>query len=132
MIADRLRPADSNKGRFGNVLVIGGARGKSGAPSMSSVAALRAGAGLVTAAIAQSILSTVAAVTPELMTVALLEGDKGEISSRNLKPGLLDPLLEKKSVLAVGPGMGRRRKGSSFSSAFWNAQRSLWSSMPTR
>jgi NAD(P)H-hydrate epimerase len=107
VIADRPRPADSNKGRFGHVLVIGGARGKSGAPSMSSVAALRTGAGLVTAAVAQSVLPTVAAVTPELMTVPLLEGDKGEISSRNLDAGLLDPLLDKKSVVAVGPGMGQ-------------------------
>jgi NAD(P)H-hydrate epimerase len=46
-------------------------------------------------------------VTPELMTVPLLEGDKGEISSRNLDAGLLDPLLDKKSVVAVGPGMGQ-------------------------
>src|SRR6202012_5014822 len=102
VIADRPRSADSNKGRFGHVLVIGGARGKSGAPCMSSVAALRAGAGLVTAAIAQSILPTVAAVTPELMTEALLEGSKGEISSRNLDPTLLDPILERKSVIAIG------------------------------
>lgn len=113
-IADRLRPPDSNKGRFGHVLVIGGARGKSGAPSMSSVAALRAGAGLVTAAIAQSILPTVAAVTPELMTEALLEGAHGEISSRNLAPDLLDPLLEKKSVIAVGPGLGQQPEAVDF------------------
>ena len=113
-IADRPRPADSNKGRFGHVLVIGGARGKSGAPSMSSVAALRAGAGLVTAAVAQSILPTVAAVTPELMTEALLEGDKGEISTRNLEASLLDPLLEKKSVIAVGPGMGQEEEAVKF------------------
>jgi ADP-dependent NAD(P)H-hydrate dehydratase / NAD(P)H-hydrate epimerase len=113
-IADRPRPADSNKGRFGHVLVIGGARGKSGAPSMSSVAALRAGAGLVTAAVAHSILPTVAAVTPELMTEALLEGDKGEISSQNLEPGLLDPLLEKKSVIAVGPGLGQEPEAVEF------------------
>ena len=108
-IADRPRGADSNKGRFGHVLVIGGARGKSGAPSMSSVAALRAGAGLVTAAIAESILPTVAAVTPELMTMALLEGEHGEISSRNLEADRLDPVLEKKSVIAIGarPGTGR-------------------------
>jgi NAD(P)H-hydrate epimerase len=81
---------------------------------MSSVAALRTGAGLVTAAIAQSILPTVAAVTPELMTVALLEGDKGEISSRNLEPGLLDSLLEKKTVIAVGPGMGQEEEAVKF------------------
>jgi len=113
-IADRPRPADSNKGRFGHVLVIGGARGKSGAPSMSSVAALRTGAGLVTAAVAQSILSTVAAVTPELMTEPLLEGEKGEISSRNLEPSLLEPLLEKKSVIAIGPGMGQEPEAVKF------------------
>jgi ADP-dependent NAD(P)H-hydrate dehydratase / NAD(P)H-hydrate epimerase len=114
VVADRPRPADSNKGRFGHVLVIGGARGKSGAPCMSSVAALRAGAGLVTAAIAQSILPTVASVTPELMTHALLEGEKGEISSRNLEAELLDPVLEKKSVIAVGPGMGQEEEAVKF------------------
>jgi len=114
IIADRPRPADSNKGRFGHVLVIGGARGKSGAPSMSSVAALRTGAGLVTAAVAQSILPTVAAVTPELMTMVLVEGDKGEISSRNLEPALLDPVLEKKSVIAIGPGLGQEEEAVKF------------------
>jgi hydroxyethylthiazole kinase-like uncharacterized protein yjeF len=113
-IADRPRPADSNKGKFGHILVIGGARGKSGAPSMSSVAALRTGAGLVTVAVAQSILHTVAAATPELMTTALLEGDKGEISSRNLEPAHLDPILEKKSVIAIGPGMGQEEEAVKF------------------
>jgi hydroxyethylthiazole kinase-like uncharacterized protein yjeF len=113
-LADRPRPADSNKGKFGHILVIGGARGKSGAPSMSSVAALRTGAGLVTAAVAQSILHTVAAATPELMTTALLEGDKGEISSRNLEPAHLDPILEKKSVIAIGPGMGQEEEAVKF------------------
>jgi ADP-dependent NAD(P)H-hydrate dehydratase / NAD(P)H-hydrate epimerase len=113
-IADRPRAADSNKGRFGHVLVIGGARGKSGAPSMSSVAALRTGAGLVTAAVAQSILPTVAAVTPELMTIALLEGEQGEISSRNLEAARLDPVLEKKSVIAIGPGLGQEEEAVNF------------------
>jgi hydroxyethylthiazole kinase-like uncharacterized protein yjeF len=114
VIADRPRSPDSNKGRFGHVLVIGGARGKSGAPCMSSVAALRTGAGLVTAAVAESILPTVAAVTPELMTEALLEGDHGEISSRNLEPARLDPILEKKTVIAVGPGMGQEEEAVKF------------------
>jgi hydroxyethylthiazole kinase-like uncharacterized protein yjeF len=113
-IADHPRPADANKGRFGHVLVIGGARGKSGAPSMSSVAALRTGAGLVTAAVAESILPTVAAATPELMTMALLEGKKGEISSRNLEPAVLEAVLEKKSVIAIGPGLGQEEEAVNF------------------
>jgi hydroxyethylthiazole kinase-like uncharacterized protein yjeF len=113
-LSDRPRPADSNKGRFGHILVIGGARGKSGAPCMSSVAALRAGAGLVTAAVAQSILPTIASVTPELMTVPLLEGAQGEISSRNLEGALLGPILEKKSVVAIGPGLGEEKEAVDF------------------
>ena len=114
VMVDRPRSADSNKGRFGHILVIGGARGKSGAPSMSSVAALRAGAGLVTAAVAESILASVAAVTPELMTLPLLEGAQGEISSRNLEASRLDPILEKKSVIAIGPGLGQEEEAVNF------------------
>jgi NAD(P)H-hydrate epimerase len=113
-IAEHPRSPDSNKGRFGHVLVIGGARGKSGAPSMSATAALRAGAGLVTAAVAESILPTVAAVTPELMTMPLLEGAHGEISSRNLDAERVDPVLEKKSVIAIGPGLGQEKEAVQF------------------
>ena len=112
VIAEHPRSPNSNKGSFGHVLVIGGARGKSGAPSMSATAALRTGAGLVTAAVAESILPTVAAVTPELMTVPLLEGAHGEISSHNLET--LDSLLEKKSVIAIGPGMGQEAEAVQF------------------
>ncbi len=82
VIADRPRSPNSNKGQFGHVLVIGGARGKSGAPSMSSVAALRTGAGLVTAAVAQSILPTVAAVTPGTDD----HGSARRRQGRNLQP----------------------------------------------
>src|ERR1700677_424655 len=54
-LVQRPRAAAANKGNFGHVLVVGGsfgtAGGKSGAPSMTSLAALRSGAGLVTAAV---------------------------------------------------------------------------------
>ena len=42
------RPLDSNKGKFGHVLVVAGSRDKPGAAAMAGLAALRAGAGLVT------------------------------------------------------------------------------------
>ncbi len=87
------------------MLVIGGAKGKSGAPSMASLAALRAGAGLVTAGIVESILPIVAGVTPELMTIPLKEDDAGEIDPAKVD---FDELLEKKTVLAVGPGFGQK------------------------
>ncbi len=100
------RNVDSNKGMYGHVLLIGGAAGKSGAPSMSSLAALRTGAGLVTAAVARSILPTVALITPELMTVPLDEDSHGALALSNADPERRDRLLKKISVLAIGPGLG--------------------------
>jgi NAD(P)H-hydrate epimerase len=48
------RPSESNKGTYGHVLVVAGSRGKGGAATMAGLAALRAGAGLVTVASAVS------------------------------------------------------------------------------
>jgi ADP-dependent NAD(P)H-hydrate dehydratase / NAD(P)H-hydrate epimerase len=78
---------------------------------MSSFACLRAGAGLVTAAVAESTLPFVAQITPELMTYALPEGRNGEITGNGLD---LDALLEKKTVLAVGPGLGQEPETEAF------------------
>ena len=113
-VTEAQRNPDSNKGMYGHVLVIGGSRGKAGAPSMSSLAALRAGAGLVTAAAAESSLPTVARVTPELMTTPLLEGSGGEVSSANLEPERLQALLKKIDVVAVGPGLGEAPETTKF------------------
>lgn len=113
-IVDEPRPVDSNKGTFGHVLVIGGATGKAGAPAMASLAALRAGAGLVTAAVPASILSMVAGIAPELMMVPLAEGKHGEINGRNLEAGNLKPLLERKAVIAIGPGLGQESEAVEF------------------
>jgi len=75
------------------VLVIGGAAGMGGAVRLAGEAALRAGAGLVTvAADARSLqaLST----RPELMSHALAG------------PGDVAPVIERATVIAVGPGLG--------------------------
>jgi NAD(P)H-hydrate repair Nnr-like enzyme with NAD(P)H-hydrate dehydratase domain len=82
-IAETPRNPDSNKGKFGHVGIITGARGRAGAAAMASYAALRAGAGLVTAAVPESILNTVAAIAPELMTDPLSETAKGSIALRS-------------------------------------------------
>jgi NAD(P)H-hydrate epimerase len=113
-ITETPRPAESNKGKFGHVLVIGGSYGKAGAPSMASLAALRTGAGLVTAAVAQPILDSVARITPELMTIPLRAGSQGEISSSNLDADTLNELLDKKTVLAIGPGLGQSPETEKF------------------
>src|SRR5213594_4146182 len=65
------RPADSNKGTFGRVLVVAGSRGMSGAAVLCASAALRGGAGLVRVAVPESIWPVVAAGNPCLMTAPL-------------------------------------------------------------
>jgi NAD(P)H-hydrate epimerase len=103
LLAPRARPA--NKGSYGHVLVIGGSLGKAGAAAMAGFAALRAGAGLSTVATPKSVLATVAAFHPELMTEPLAETEQGTISLRAVGLGL-DALLERKT-LAIGPGISR-------------------------
>jgi NAD(P)H-hydrate epimerase len=100
------RAAAANKGNFGHVLILAGSLGKTGAAAMAARAALRAGAGLVTIATAKSALPIIAALGVEFMTEALPETEDGAISLRALEGDRLDKLVAKKTVLAVGPGMG--------------------------
>ncbi len=62
--------------------------------------------GLVTAAVPESILPSVAAITPELMTFPLREGPHGEADVSNLQPDVLKRLTERATVIAMGPGLG--------------------------
>jgi ADP-dependent NAD(P)H-hydrate dehydratase / NAD(P)H-hydrate epimerase len=101
------RPAASNKGNFGHVLVFGGSTGKAGAAAMAGMAALRSGAGLSTVATAKSVLAIVGGFHPELMTEPLEETEAGSISSASLEQGRMDALVKGKTVLAVGPGISR-------------------------
>jgi hydroxyethylthiazole kinase-like uncharacterized protein yjeF len=113
-VSERARDVNSNKGRFGHVLVVGGSYGKAGAPAMASLACLRTGAGLVTAAVPKSILDSVAGIAPELMMVALAEGTKGSVSFKNLDGAKLDALVTKISVVAVGPGLSTEGDAPAF------------------
>jgi ADP-dependent NAD(P)H-hydrate dehydratase / NAD(P)H-hydrate epimerase len=114
VLAEKAREVNSNKGRFGHVLVIGGSYGKAGAPAMASLACLRTGAGLVTAAVPKSILDTVAGIAPELMMAPLAEGSKGAVSFKNLDGAKLDALVKRISVVAVGPGLSTEGDAPAF------------------
>jgi NAD(P)H-hydrate epimerase len=99
------RPADANKGRFGHALILGGSVGKAGAPAMASLAAMRAGAGLVTAAVPAPVVATVAGFAPELMTAPLPATPAGELDT--IPPAAFAALLKGKTVVAAGPGLGK-------------------------
>ena len=99
------RPAESNKGSYGHVLLVGGSVGKAGSVAMAGMAALRAGAGLSTVATAKSALPTVAGFYPELMTEPLPETDAGTIAT---SAGVrIEELLKVITVAAIGPGISR-------------------------
>jgi NAD(P)H-hydrate epimerase len=105
------RAADANKGKFGHVLVVGGSfgseGGKAGAPAMASVAAMRVGAGLVTAAVPAPALAVVSSHAPELMTWPLIANEAGQASPANLASERVTALTRGISVLAIGPGLGQ-------------------------
>lgn len=107
-VAETPRTVNSNKGRFGHVLIVGGSLGKAGAPSMASLAAMRTGAGLTTAAIPREILPTVAGVAPELMCTPLEQASgAGGLDLQQLEETSLAELLKGITVVGMGPGLGQ-------------------------
>ena len=99
----KIRPTDAHKGDFGRVLAIGGSRGMGGSIALTSMAAMRSGSGLVTAAIPESIAETVAGFDPCLMTLPCRDSN-GHFSS---VPTKLKEMLPTVDAIAIGPGMGR-------------------------
>jgi NAD(P)H-hydrate epimerase len=99
------RRSDGNKGSYGHALIVAGSVGKSGAAVLSSWAALRVGAGLVTVATPESVLPIVAAHTPEIMTEPLPATDIGTISLRSFEYERFAKILKGKRALGIGPGL---------------------------
>ena len=117
-IAQKPRNINSNKGKFGHVLIVGGALGKAGAPSMASLAAMRAGAGLTTAAVPAEVLPTVAVVAPELMLRPLDGSAKEGLSLGTIEGDELGKFIKGISVVGIGPGLGQAGSTPDFVRAF--------------
>ncbi len=99
------RSANSHKGTYGHALLVGGSPGMVGAIMMSSQAALRTGAGLVTAAVPESLTAVVDSSLMEVMTAPLAETGQSAIALEALPA--IENLLGTVSVCAIGPGMSR-------------------------
>lgn len=93
------RARGTHKGHYGHVLVVGGAPGFSGAARMAAEAAARVGAGLVSVASHPGHAGWLNVGRPELMC-------HGVAGAEDLRP-----LLERASVVAVGPGLGTGQAG---------------------
>ncbi|MBX9677946.1 MAG: NAD(P)H-hydrate dehydratase [Gemmataceae bacterium] len=99
------RAANSNKGDYGKIVVIGGSLGMSGAPTMASIAALRSGAGLVRTIVPHSIQPIVAAANLCLMTAGEEQDADGRFAEAAFDAWMRH--AEWADVVAVGPGLGR-------------------------
>jgi ADP-dependent NAD(P)H-hydrate dehydratase / NAD(P)H-hydrate epimerase len=102
-LVPRRGPRD-NKYTAGTVLVVGGSLGMTGAPSLTAEAALRAGAGLVTACIPASLNVVFEQRLVEVITRPCADEDG------TMTPGAADAILEaaeKAGAVALGPGLGR-------------------------
>ena len=99
------RAPDAHKGHFGRALLVGGSRGMSGAISLAGIATLRSGAGLVTLAVPEPCLTTVASFEPSYMTMPLAADARGRIAGAALDT--VRQAAREATCLAIGPGLGR-------------------------
>lgn len=101
-----LRRGDAHKGMNGHAGIIAGSQGYTGAAALCANAALRAGAGLVTLAAAQSLRGVLDVKLTEAMVHPVPEISRGCISQKAV------PFIEELSLhwdaIAIGPGMGRQ------------------------
>jgi len=95
------RRRDAHKGDYGHVLLVGGDHGMGGAIRLAAEAALRAGAGRVSVVTRNDHVGGLLAGLPE----AMVRGVEA--------PEDLGPLLERATVVAVGPGLGQGVWGKS-------------------
>ncbi|MDB6170537.1 MAG: carbohydrate kinase, YjeF related protein [Verrucomicrobia bacterium] len=100
-----LRSPRADKRSQGHLLVLGGSRSYPGAILMTVLAALRSGAGLVTAFVPRSLAPAFAARAPEAMWVGWPETPDGGLALEGMP--LLRERLPRATAIAIGPGLGR-------------------------
>lgn len=97
----------AHKGRAGRVLVIGGSMGLTGAPHLSALAALRAGAGLASIACPAGINTDVKYNCPDIMTLPLGAGlIPPPMDWTESFAAALIPCLAGNDAVVIGPGLG--------------------------
>jgi hydroxyethylthiazole kinase-like uncharacterized protein yjeF len=106
-LVDLLPPREpgTHKGDYGHALIVAGSPGKGGAAILAARAAVRAGAGLVTAAVPEPILTVVDLGSVESMTLGLPCRGSGQLAAAAADRVLAGSAG--KSVLALGPGLGQ-------------------------
>jgi NAD(P)H-hydrate epimerase len=95
----------STKFSSGNVFIVGGSRGLTGAPSMAALAAMRAGAGYVTVGAPASLELSFTVRLLEAMMVGLPEDGDGHLDSSGVEPVL--KAVGRADAVVLGPGLSK-------------------------
>ena len=106
------RGVHSTKFTSGRVLVVGGSPGLTGAPSLSALAAARAGAGYVTVCVPAALSLVFETRLLEAMTLALPD-ERGEHTVGGVAP-LAAAAAARGGALVLGPGLGRSEGAAAF------------------
>ena len=106
------RPQDAHKGTFGHVFVVAGSRGFTGAVKMCCDAAMRSGAGLVTAGIPAPLGDVIGAAFYEPMSLLLPATQQETLARDALGPAL--EFAEGKDAIVLGPGLSRHPQTQEF------------------
>ena len=109
------RRPETHKRATGVVLIVGGSRNMTGAVCLAADAAYRAGAGLVTVAMPQSILPVIESAVLEATFLPLPETAEGTIAAQAFE--VLRERLGAFDAIAVGPGMGTHEETARFTHA---------------
>lgn len=107
----RRRNRQAHKGQCGHCLIIAGSSGKTGAAALCANSAVRAGSGLATLAVAESLHHILEIKTTEVMTVALPDTGYGYLGDAAFPA--IEKLLVGKDAVAIGPGLGIRTQTTS-------------------
>jgi len=107
-VADHLpsRPARAHKGDFGRLLVVAGSTEYPGAAVLTALGAMRAGAGMVRVAVAESVAGWLAGAVPELTWMVLDEEAPGLIAPSGWRR--LTTEASDHDAVVIGPGLGRQ------------------------
>ena len=107
------RRRDAHKGDFGHLLIVGGDLGMSGAVRLAAEAALRSGAGLVSVATREQHAAMICSQRPEIMSHGVEHENK------------LRQLMDKASVIVIGPGLGSSQWAEEMMGIVLNTQKPL-------
>lgn len=110
------RPQDSHKGSFGHILNISGSKSYTGAAILSSLSALKVGAGYVTLATVENSANIIHSFSPDIPTISLKQTENGMISSDNTNSVI--NLSQNYDIISIGSGLGQDEETVRFVTEF--------------